>query len=355
MADPKTPHTPERVALFNKVMAGNIEVEIGTSPRELVYERDRLCLYRYTSSTPARYKTPILLIYSLVNRPSVLDLQPGRSVIEHLVQSGYDVFLVDWGRPDPLDQHNDLNDYVSLFIRTAVRKVCEKVGVPQLHLLGYCMGGCLAAMYTALYPDKVKTLTLLGTPINFRSNQLLYKWGTHPDRFDSRKIVDAWGMAPAWSFDGYSLLIVDSKPKRMQHLYDNLDDAEFLENYLAMDQWVNDNVSMPGAVYAEFCHTCFKENRLIEGKLELGGRKVDLTSVKCPVLLIAGKSDHLVPPETTCIENGPFENVSSILADSGHIGLSVSRGSLKKVWPRAVEWFNQHSEVAEMATSAAKG
>lgn len=330
---------PERVALFNKVVTGNVQVEIGTSRRELIYERDRLCLYHYLSEQRARYKTPILLIYSLVNRPSVLDLQPGRSVIEHLVQAGHDVYLLDWGRPDPLDQHNDLNDYVSLFIRTAVRKVCEFAEVPQLHLLGYCMGGCLSAMYTALYPEKIKTLTLLGTPLNFRSEQLLYKWGTHPDRFDSRKIVEAWGMAPAWSFDGYSLLIVDKKPKVMQHLFDNLDDKEFLENYLAMDQWVNDNVSMPGACYAEFCHACFKENRLIEGRLELGGRRVDLSSIECPVQIIAGKSDHLVPPETTCIENGPFRNVSPILAESGHIGLSVSRGSLKKVWPVACQFF----------------
>jgi len=349
-------HTPERVALFNKILTGNCKVEIGTSPRELIYQRDRLCLYRYTRKEPARYQTPILLVYSLVNRPSVLDLQPGRSVIEHLVQAGHDVYLLDWGRPDPLDQHNDLNDYVSLFLRTAVRKVCEHANVAKTNLLGYCMGGCLAAMYTALYPEKVNSLILLGTPLNFRSDKLLYKWGTHPDRFDSRKIVEAWGMAPAWSFDGYSLLIVDSKPQRMQHLYDNLDDPEFLENYLAMEEWVNDAVPMPGAIYAEFCHTCFKENRLIEGRLELGGRKVDLSSIECPVLIIAGKSDHLVPPETTCIENSPFKNLSTILASSGHIGLSVSRGSLKKVWPEACDWLRQHSEplAAESQRKTAK-
>ena len=76
---------------------------------------------------------------------------------------------------------------------------------------------------------------------------------------------------------------------------------------------------------------------------ELGGRRVDLSSIECPVQLIAGKSDHLVPPETTCVDNGPFRDVSVILADSGHIGLSVSRGSLKKVWPVACQWFAKHS------------
>lgn len=344
-------HTPKRLALFNKVVSGGIQVDIGLSPREVVYERDIFRVYRYQRSQPARYRTPILLVYSLVNRPSVLDLQPGRSVIEFLVNEGYDVFLIDWGRPDPLDQHNDLNDYVNLLIRTAVRKVCEVAGVEQLHLLGYCMGGCLAAMYAALHPQRIRTLTLLGTPLHFRSDQLLYQWGTHPERFDTRKIVEAWAMAPAWSFDGYSLLIADTKPKRLQHLYDNLDDEEFLENHLAMEQWVNDNVSMPGAVYAEFCKACFKENRLIEGRLEIGGRRVDLSSITCPVLLMAGKSDHLVPPETTGVENGPFPNATALLANCGHIGLSVSRGSLQKVWPQASAWLARSSDPVENVKS----
>lgn len=347
----------QKIALLNKVMSGGMQVEIGTSPRELVYQRDQLCLYRYKSTLPngPRFKTPMLLIYSLVNRPAVMDLQPGRSVIEHLLGAGYDVFLVDWGTPDPLDQHMDLNDYVSLYVRTAVRKTCEAAGTQQTHLLGYCMGGCLAAIYTALYPDKIKTLSLLGTPLNFRSDNLLYRWGTHPDRFDTRKLVEAWGMAPAWSFDGYSLLILDTKPKRVQHLFDNLEDEEFLENYLAMEQWANDQIPMAGAIYAEFCHTCFKENRLIEGRLEVGGKKVDLTTITCPVLLIAGKNDHLVPPETTCVENGPFPNCTSILASSGHIGLSVSRGSHLKVWPQVCQWLEKHSQMAEPAPLAAKG
>jgi polyhydroxyalkanoate synthase subunit PhaC len=338
--------TPEKVALFNKVLSGGVRTEIGQSPRELVYERDILTLYRYKRSTPARFSTPILLIYSLINRPSVLDLQPGRSVIEHLLGAGYEVYLLDWGTPDPLDQHTDLNDYVSLFVRTAVRKTCEHAEVSQVHMLGYCMGGCLSAMYTALYPEKIKTLTLLGTPLNFRSEQLLYKWGTHPERFDTKKIVDGWGMAPAWSFDGYSMLILETKPKRLQHLYDNLDDHEFLDNYVAMEQWANDQIPMAGAVYEEFCRTCFVENRLIEGRLQLGGRTVDLSSIECPVLLIAGKGDHLVPPETTCVENGPFRNVSTIVASSGHIGLSVSRASHKKVWPQFCDWLKDHEEEA---------
>lgn len=333
----------KKTELFHKIVSGNVQVEIGTSPRELIYERDRLCLYRYKRTQAARYQTPVLLIYSLINRPSVMDLQPGRSVIEHLVQAGHDVYLLDWGVPDPLDQHNDLNDYVSLFVRTAVRKTCEAAGVSQLHLLGYCMGGCLAAIYTALYSDKVKTLTLLGTPLNFRSEQLLYRWSTHPERFHTHKLVEAWGMAPSWSFDGYSLLILDTKPKRLQHLYDNLDDKDFLDNYLAMEQWVNDQIPMAGAVYEEFTRTCFKENQLIEGRLEVGGRRVDLRKVECPVLIIAGKTDHLVPPETTCVGNSPFPNTTTILASSGHIGLSVSRGSHAKVWPQVCEWLATHA------------
>src|ERR1017187_7910278 len=115
---------PKRWAMWNKVMAGGVQVPIGASPRDAVYNRDILTVYRYRRSTPARYKTPVLLVYSLVNRPTVMDLQPTRSVVETLLNEGLDVYLLDWGIPTPLDQKLDLEDYIKNFLRTVVRKVC---------------------------------------------------------------------------------------------------------------------------------------------------------------------------------------------------------------------------------------
>lgn len=336
-------HNPQRWARWQKLMAQGETAEIGSTPREAVYQRDRMILYRYKRETPATYKTPVLLVYSLINRPSVMDLLPGRSVVGSLLEAGYEVYLLDWGIPDALDQFTGLDEYVNLLLRTAVRQTCLHSERPKVSLLGYCMGGTLAAMYTALHPERVENLLLLGTPLHFRSAQLLYKWGTDPKMFRPDSIVEGWGMAPPWAFDGYTLLTIESKLRRLASLYDNLDDQEFLDSYIAMEQWVNDNIPMAGSAFVEFCQGCFHENKLIEGRLEVGGRTVDLSSIKCPVLIIAGTSDHLVPPETTAAEKGPFPNQEAILFPSGHIGLSVSRSSHKKLWPQVTAWLGPKS------------
>lgn len=328
-AEPLSPL--KRWAEFHKVLAGGRQVPIAQTPRELVYSRDTLSLYRYSQGGP-----PVLLVYSLVNRPAVLDLVSGRSVVERYVEAGYSVYLLDWGRPDGLDQALDLSSYVSGLLRLVVREVCRDSGSPSMHLMGYCMGGTLSAIYTALYPSRVRSLTLLGTPLNFRSPQLLYKWA---QGYDVAKIVDAWAMAPAWSFDGYSLLTLDTKPARLRDLYGKLDDPEFMHSYLAMEQWVSDNVSMAGACYAEFCRTHFVENQLWEGRFVLGERRVDLSSIRCPVLVVAGAKDHLVPPETTGVS--AFSNGTEIVFPAGHIGLSVSRQAHQKLWPEVMKWLKK--------------
>lgn len=337
---------PQRWAKWNQVMAGGMSVPIATTPRDAIYQRDILTLYKYRRETPATQATPILLVYSLINRPSVLDLQQGRSVVETLLNCGFEVYLLDWGTPDALDQMMDLDVYIKSFIRTVVRKTCLDAGLDQIHLLGYCMGGTMSAIYTALYPERIKSLMLLGTPLHFRSDkQLLYKWSCNKDLFDVKKIVDAWAMAPPWSFDGYSLLTIDAKPRKILNLYENLDNPEFLESYVATEQWVNDNIPLAGATFVEFCSKCFVENQLIEGKMTVGGTPVDLTKIQCPVLIIAGTSDHLVPPETVGADPCPFPNGESIFFPAGHIGLSISRNAHTKLWPQVAEWVRRQDQL----------
>lgn len=329
----------KRFARWNSILTRNETVEIGQSPRELVYERDLLRVYRYQRETEATQATPILLIYSLVNRPAVLDLLPGRSVVQQLLDEGFEVYLLDWGVPSALDYYSGLDTYVNLYLRTVVRQVCKLAKVKKLNLLGYCMGGTLAAIYTAFHPKRVASLTLLGTPLRFRSDKQLYRWSSDPNLTRPESLVQAWRVAPAWSFEGYSLLTLDRKPQVLKHLYDNLDDEVFVTSYKAMERWVTDNIPMAASVYAEFIRTCFLEDRLLNGELNIAGRTVDLESIECPVLIISGTSDHLVPPETTCCREELFQHQTNIEFPSGHIGLSVSRSSHKKLWPTVRQWL----------------
>lgn len=323
------------------LLSGQHPVPIAQSPREEVFRRDGIVLYHYTREAPATQPVPILLVYSLINRPSVLDLQKGKSVVQTLLARGFEVYLVDWGIPSVIDQKLDLDAYINVFMRLLVRETCRHAEVPKVTLFGYCMGGTMAAMYAALHPERVHSLLLLGAPFHFRSDELLYRWGCDKSFFDPSRLIKACGNAPPWSFDGFTLLKLQYKVPRMVQLYDNIDDEKFVENYLAMEQWVNDNIPMPGAVYEEFLKACFQDNDLIEGRLEIGGRRVRLEEITCPVLIITGGADHLVPPSTSEPLAKKVADAETIQFATGHIGLSVSSGAQKKLWPAACDWLEK--------------
>lgn len=331
-------NTIDRLSRWMTLVAGEQKVEIATAARDAIYERDKLTVYRYRRDTPAQHGPPILLVYSLINRPSILDLLPKRSVIRHLLSRGFDVYLIDWGEPDGLDRFAGLDIYVNLLLRTAVRQVCVHAGVEQVTLFGYCMGGTMAAMYTALHPERVHKLLLLGAPFRFQSDELLYQWSSNKC-FQPGNIVDALGNVPTWAFEGFNLLKAGEKPRRLVELYEKLDDPNYVESYVAMEQWVGDNIPMAGQIYAEFVEQCFVKDSLLGNQIQIGGKTVDLKSIPCPTLVVAGAKDHLVPPETTTPVERVIPNAETILFPSGHIGLSVSGGSHKSLWPRVCDWL----------------
>lgn len=331
--------TPTRWARWNKIVSGQESIQIGQSPKTVVYERDLLTLYRYERETPATQKHPILIIYSLINRPAVLDLLPGRSVVERMLEAGFEVYLLDWGEPTALDYHSGLDTYVNLYMRSVLKATLKDADVKEVHLFGYCMGGALSAIYTALRPRGIRSLTLLGTPLNYRSENLLYKWSTDPKVCKPEKMVEAWRVAPAWSFEGFSLLTIEKKPEMLQALYDRLDDDGFIESYKAMERWVGDQIPMAAGVFAEFVRACFLNNDLIENRMEVGGKRVNLSSIEVPVLTILGESDHLVPPETTGADREIFPQGEVLRFGAGHVGLSVSSKSHKVLWPQVCRWM----------------
>ncbi|HWH68948.1 MAG TPA: alpha/beta fold hydrolase, partial [Candidatus Sulfotelmatobacter sp.] len=155
----------------------------GVSPTDIVYEEDRLKLYHYTSEQPPRYRTPLVFIYALVNRPYILDLKKGRSVVANFVNAGFDTYLVDWGIPTSADRHLTLDDYINGYMVSVLDYLRERTGAEKANILGYCMGGTMSAMFTALHPERVQNLTLLAAPIDFATPEGLLNIWTRPEFF----------------------------------------------------------------------------------------------------------------------------------------------------------------------------
>ena len=351
-APAKRPHrgplrTWRRLASFPGALAAAVETRVGTTPCDVMYESGTHRLLCFRRETPATRAEPVLFCYALINRPYILDLQPDKSVVQQYLARGFDVYMIDWGVPAHEDRFLTLEHYVCGFLKKAVEFVLLERRRKDLHLLAYCMGGTMAALFAALYPALVKTLTLLAAPIDFGGRDSLLNLWTQRAYFDVDALVDAYGNCPAWFLQScfQSMKPVQNLLQKNWSMFENVEDRRFIANYFAMELWINDNVPVAGETFREFVKDLYQDNRLVRGELRLGGRRVDLGRIKCPLLLLMAKSDHLVPPPSTegIRPHVGSTDVQSVVIEAGHVGLVVGGKAQRSLWPEATRWLADRS------------
>ena len=320
---------------------------VGQSSRTLVWTKNKARLYRYDHSVdaPIQYRTPLLLVYALINKPYILDLLPGRSFIEYLVKHGVDVYLLDWGIPDLEDKQMRFDDLVIDYLPPAIQQVCQTSGQEYLNLFGYCIGGVLITLYTATHPHApVNSLILLATPIDFGDAGLLSTW-LAPSSFDVDNLVNTMGnIQPGFINSGANLLNVVGTPA---FLRERAEDERFLEVWWALRFWGMDGVPFPGEAFRQWIKDFYQGNKLINNQLTLAGQRVHLSNITTPLMTIAAGADHLVPLqqiEPTLQAVSSTEKELFILPGS-HFGLVTSPRAIDELWPRVLNWLAKHSLV----------
>ncbi len=331
---------PDRAETLNSV-------EVGQTPSETVYEENKLHLKHYEAQTEEQHDVPILIVYALINRPYILDLQEGRSVVRTLLESGFDVYLIDWGEPSALDRSLTLDDYVNRYIDNCVDVVRERSGQESINMLGYCMGGTMSTMYAALHPEKIRNLGLMAAGLCFTGDGgVLELWGAE-DHYDPERVTDTFGNVPADFLDvGFALMDpIQNNVTKYVRFYENMDDEDFVENFARMEEWLGDGIDVAGETYNEFISDVYQENKLINNELYLDGKHVDIENLEMPILQIVAQYDHLIPPEASKPFNDavPSEDTETFEFATGHIGMSVSSRSHAELWPDVCEWFEERS------------
>ncbi|MBS1650694.1 MAG: class III poly(R)-hydroxyalkanoic acid synthase subunit PhaC [Bacteroidetes bacterium] len=319
------------------------EVEIATSPKTEVYKEDKLTLYRYNRATNPTYKTPVLIVYALVNTYKMLDLQPDRSYIKNLLNAGIDVYLIDWGFPTKGDRYISLEDYVDGYINNCVDYIRKTHRLDSINILSICQGGTLSVMYASLYPNKVKNLVTHVTPIDFSTNDgLLFRWSKDMD-FDA--LVDGYdGIIPGdFLNQGFDMLKPMMKIQKQQALASSLDDKEKLMNFLRMEKWIAESPNQTGECFKQFMKDLYQSNKLIKGELQIGNRKVNLKNLTANLLNIYATEDHLVPPAATIPLNDYVGSKDKELYSfkGGHIGVFVGGKSQKELAPAVTNWLKK--------------
>jgi polyhydroxyalkanoate synthase len=255
--------------------------------------------------------------------------------------------MIDWGVPSDADTHLSLEHYVCELLHDSVNYIVREHKLNQLHLLGYCMGGTFASLFTALYPERTRSLTLLASPIDFSGRQSLLNVWADPQQFDVDAFVDANGNCPARFLQACFLYIkpVQNILEKKLGFYENMTDREFLINYFALERWVNDNIAVAGETFRTFVKKLYQQNELVRGQLSLGGTRVDLRRISCPLLLLTARHDHHVAPASTegIRPHVASQDVHAITIEAGHVGLVISGKAQKSVWPQATQWVAERS------------
>lgn len=321
------------------------EIEVGVSEKEAVYEEDNLVLYHFKSRTKKQNSVPLLIVYALVNRPYMADLQDGRSMIQGLLDEGVDVYLIDWGYPDAADKYLTLDDYINGYINNCVDAICDRHNRKSINLLGICQGGAFSLCYTSLHQKKVKNLITTVTPVDFHTEDDLLS--NMVRNVDIDQVVDTMGNIPG---EVLNMAFLSLKPyslmgQKYVDLVNILDDKDKAMNFMRMEKWIFDSPDLAGEAYREFIKQFYQENGLVKGTVKVGDDIVDLGKITIPVLNIYAIHDHLVPPDSSkalegCISS---EDYQSLEFPGGHIGIYVSGKAQKMIPPSVAEWLSERS------------
>lgn len=321
------------------------EIEVGVSEKEAVYEEDNLVLYHFKSRTKKQNSVPLLIVYALVNRPYMADLQDGRSMVQGLLDEGVDVYLIDWGYPDAADKYLTLDDYINGYINNCVDVICERHNRKNINVLGICQGGAFSLCYTSLHQEKVKNLITTVTPVDFHTKDDLL---SHMVRnVDVDQVVDTMGNIPG---EVLNMAFLSLKPyslmgQKYVDLVNILDDKDKAMNFMRMEKWIFDSPDLAGEAYREFIKQFYQENGLVKGTVKVGDDVVDLGKITIPVLNIYAIHDHLVPPDSSkalegCVSSKDYQ---SLEFPGGHIGIYVSGKAQKMIPPSVASWLSERT------------
>jgi polyhydroxyalkanoate synthase len=308
------------------------EPQTANTPRESVWKKNKAVLWYY-SAAEKKYHTPVYLIYSLVNQPFILDLEPVGSKIKAFTESGFDVYLLDFGSPGYEDRDIDVDDYIVGYIQKGAKKVLRHSGASEISVIGYCLGGTLAAIYTALAEEPIRNLILIVTPLDFHAVSFFDEWAEpiRSGRVSFDEVMDALGVLPAgYIKSGVRLITSPVYFSPYLSLLNKSYDPEYVEKWRRFNKWTEGHIPFTGAALKQLFNDFAKNNKLINGGLMVKGKRVDLTNIQSNLLVVSSQFDRLVPLE----QSAPIMNLVSSkdktfrLLEGGHTHMVAEAGKL---------------------------
>ena len=312
----------------------NVGQNMAVSPGKVVFRNDLMELIQYAPSTPEVHEIPLLFSPPWINKYYVMDLAPGRSLVEWAVQHGHTVFMISYRNPDHSMSKISMDDYLLSGPMEAIDVITEITGSEKVNLLGLCLGGTLTmatlAYLDAIGSDKINCATFLNTLIDFSEPGLM---GVFTDEASVTRLETSMkktGFLPA---------------ENMRRSFDLMRTNDLIWNYVvsswlmgedppAFDllSWNADSTRMPAEMHSFYLRSCYLENQLARGVMELAGQQLKLAGVDQDLYFLAAEQDHIAPWRSSY--QGallPAGQVRFVLSNAGHIAGIVNPPNPKSI------------------------
>jgi polyhydroxyalkanoate synthase len=328
-----------------QMLTGARNPPVGVTPKQVVWRRGKARMVRYESDKRT-VGPPLVIVWSIVSQSYILDLRPGHSFVEQLLDAGFDVLMLDWGEADAVDQGNDFALYIDNYMPRALDRALEVTEADELSVLGYCFGGALSLLAAAGHPDiPIRNLAVMATPIDLGFIEGLIR-ALERGALEVDDLIDETGNVPADAvYRGVASLRPTTDIFKYATLWERLWNDEFVDGYQAMATWIREQTPLPGQMAREMVDLMVRRNLLATGEFPVGPRTIRLADVTCPVLNVMAENDHMVPPQSSerLSELVGSDDFTDLRIPAGHIGLAAGRDASRITVPRIIEWLNQRS------------
>ncbi len=303
------------------------------------------------------YAVPIVLVPPLGVFAWIFDLLADRSMVQYFLAHGFEVYLVDWGTPRKEDADLSLENYINDWFPKIMQVVREHSASEEQSLVGYCMGGLLAALYMAASKDeKIVNLVTIASPID------MHKMGF---------IGTAYRLLskPLWGIGKVTGLKITEMENRLFHvpgkqlsfafkmtnplgtvssyveLLRNLGDDEYVSRYMTMNEWFTNMPDYPGATIQELIRKLGLYNRMAKGKLRIGDKVADFANINANLLAFAGDNDKIVsiPAAEAIMDVVSSQDRSFHIVPGGHAGVFTGGKAAHTTWAISRDWLAPRS------------
>ena len=313
--------------------------------------------YPPLEETETRHQTPVVIVPPLAVNMSIYDLFPNRSLVRHLLEQGFPVYLLDWGRPGPAENHWQLATYITKLLPDLLARVRAHANTRQLSLHGWSFGGLFAYAYTAWSEDPdIRNLVLVGAPCDYHNNGIVGRQQQRIGRVVRRvgrirrlrphAMPPRLFRSPGWLNSAmYKMTSPVASLRPHLDLLRRLQDRDRVAAHATNSAFVDDMVAYPGGVVQDVLQHLWCDNLLATGRLPIAGSDARLDRITASILLIAGQGDPVVTPQSsrTLLDLVSSQDTQALGIPGGHMSILAGTQTATETWPTTTQWLAERS------------